>query len=145
MPATARSRRRKRVRKAQINTLSLPDQVALAFRSGSRIAAILGALFGGSVPIAVYVLVHYEVQARPWLWAFVVAGLMFSFLSVYLWARQAFQHSGRLLTHCKSVAFALILEGVTSFSHTQWLSMGCLSILTFVNAVSSAVCVQAIE
>ena len=139
------TRRRRTVRKATLHKLTIPQQVALAFQPQARLAALAGLMVSGFVPVAVYMLVHYEVAAAAWKWYMVGGGLLYSAASVYKWATKAFQGSGRCLTAAKSLGFVALLESVTSFSSTHWLALCGLCILTLINAVSAAVSIQAIE
>ncbi len=131
-----RTRTRSKVRVSRSKTVSAVEQVRLTFRSDRRLSAFMGCLIGGFIPAATFVVVHYEVRSEPWLWAFVVAGLYFSALSVFHWAKQAFT-----LTQ-KAVGFVVLLEGVVSFSRTPWLAATGLVVLVGINGISTAVAFQ---
>jgi hypothetical protein len=114
------------------------DQVRLALKARNRLAASLGAVLGGFVPIASYTLAHGEIDASHPLYAqlpawLVVGALLFSARSVYAWGRQAFGEA------VKALGFVVLLEGVLVASQTPWLSCAALAILVAVNAVATAV------
>ena len=94
---------------------------------------------GGFVPIAVYALVHDEVEAHPWLWTMAVGGLAFSAISVFGWAKSAFH------IRLKALGFVILLEGVVTFASERWLSLAGLVVLVTINSVSAAVALQARE
>ena len=114
------------------------SQVRAAVQPKNRLATALGALLGGGVPVATYVLSHHEVtQADPlyaqlpaWL---VLGGLLFSALTVYQWGRMAFGSGA------KALGFAVLLEGVLTCSATPWLSAGALAYLVIINATATGV------
>lgn len=117
-------------------TLGVVAQVILACRSENRLAALLGALLGGFVPVASFVLAHYEIDpARP-LWSqlpplLVVGGLCYSATSVYQWAQLAFG-SG-----FKALGFCILLEGVMTTSGTPWLALAALGYLVAINSIAT--------
>lgn len=114
------------------------SQVRAAMQPRNRLATALGALLGGGVPVATYVLSHQEVsQAAPlyaqlpaWL---VLGGLLFSALTVTQWGRMAFGSGW------KALGFTVLLEGVLTCSSTQWLSVGALVYLICINATATGV------
>lgn len=116
---------------------NLTDQLLYAFRRGNRLFAIGGLLVGGFIPLGSYTLIHQEVAARPYLWALVAGGLLYSSTSVFLWADSYF-HS-----KLKAVGFVVLLEGILTLSSVEWLSIAGLAILMSLNAVTAAMPPQA--
>jgi hypothetical protein len=138
-PTTKRVRPSRRITATKITKMSVVQQVQHAFAPGKRLAALIGVVLGGFVPMAVFHLVHAEVATYPQLWLLVAGGLLYSSLSVYKWAKQAFR------MQVKAIGFVLLLEGTVTFSHTPWLSFAGLAILIGINAISAAVALQVVE
>lgn len=114
------------------------DQVRSALRPRARLATLLGAMLGGFVPVASYVVAHREIDASALLavhsligFALVAGGLLFSAKKVYGWGRLAFQAGG------EAVGFTLLMEGVMVFCNTTWLSVAALVYLVGINAIST--------
>jgi hypothetical protein len=110
-------------------------QVRQAFLPQNRLAASLGALLGGLVPLASYTIAHNEYDAtKPWYqiasWI-VAACLLYSSTSVYQWGKLAFK-SG-----VKSLGFVVLMEGILIASRTEWLAIACLVYLVAINAVAT--------
>lgn len=142
-PLTAEAveqRRRIEARKKAQQLLALTtnpvDQAREVFRKGGRLSALVGLILGGFVPLASYTLVHLEVATRPLLWVLVAGGLIYSAISVYAWARQAFGY------RLKALGFVVLLEGTLTFCSVQWLSLAGLAILMVLNGVTAAVTLQ---
>lgn len=112
------------------------DQVRRAFAANRRLSAILGFILGGFVPVATFTLVHRDVLTHPLLWIMVAGGLLYSAVSVYVWAKQTFE-----LT-VKAAGFVLLTEGAVTFSHTLWLSLAGLLILVTINGICATVALQ---
>jgi len=112
------------------------DQARQVFRHGNRFAALFGFLLGGFVPVASYTLIHYEAAERPLLWILIAGGLIYSAISVYTWAKLAFQYT------LKALGFVVLLEGIMTFGNTQWLSLSGLGILILLNGISAAMTLQ---
>ena len=91
----------------------------------------MASVASGFLPIASFVLAHYESKENPLLWILVVAALSFSAPTLVLWAKK---WCGGMV---KAVGFAVLLEGVMVFSHTQYLSFGGLVILVVINAANA--------
>lgn len=113
------------------------SQVRAAVQPKNRLATALGALLGGGVPVATYVLSHHEITTAPlyaqlsvWL---VLGGLLFSALTVYGWGRMCFGSGA------KALGFVVLLEGVLTCSSTAWLSVGALVYLVAINATATGV------
>lgn len=102
------------------------------------VAALLGALLGGFVPLAAYRTVHYDItmtQPRDLLHplvAVVAACLLFSVRTVWQWGRAAFAE--RMKAACLVVA----IEGMMVCSPTPWLAQLALLYLICINAVATA-------
>jgi hypothetical protein len=115
--------------------LGVVAQVRRAFASGNRLAAAVGLLLGGFVPLAVYVLAHGESGAfsgHERAWALITGGLVYSAKTVFEWARLAFTSA------FKSVGFVVLLEGVMVTSTTHWLALTALGYLIGINGVATA-------
>jgi hypothetical protein len=139
-PAVVEARARRQAQQAaeaEFGSASNPvDQARLAFQQGGRLSALVGLVLGGFVPLASYTLIHQEVAARPQLWALVAGGLVYSAISVYAWACQAFEN------RMKALGFVVLLEGTLTFCSVRWLSLAGLAILMVLNGVSAAVILQ---
>jgi hypothetical protein len=99
------------------------------------LAAWVGCLFGAAVPVATYLVSHYEAsKGMPWLWTIVAGGLFVSAPTVYEWAQAAFQNRP------KSLGFVLLLEGTMILSGIQAIALSCLGLLVVINAVGAAAC-----
>jgi hypothetical protein len=95
---------------------------------------IIGVLFGGFVPIAIYFTTHrasfsWGTQAG----AFATAGLVYSLQTVYQSARQVF---GQVT---KAAGFTVLLEGVMVTTDVRWLGITALVYLVVINALSAGV------
>lgn len=123
--------------KAQIKKreLGVITQVRRAFARGNRLAAVVGLLLGGFVPLAVYVVAHGESGAfagHERAWALVTGGLVYSAKTVFEWARLAFTSA------FKSLGFVVLLEGIMVTSSTHWLALAALGYLIGINSVATA-------
>jgi hypothetical protein len=120
-------------------------QVQAALSPDNRLATLLGAVFGGGgVPIASWQLAHHEIEwaqplaGQPALWL-VLGGLLFSAITVYSWAYEAFETSRKFVSVLKAVGFTLLLEGTLTCAKTAWLSGAGLAYLVFINAMATGV------
>lgn len=112
-------------------------QIRTAFQAQNRLAALVGAVLGGTVPVASFQLAHHEVnravplvgQVPAWL---VLGGLLFSAITVFGWTREAFG------SPVKAAGFCLLIEGALLASQTPWLSFLALGVLVGVNVVATA-------
>jgi len=86
------------------------------------------ALAAGFLPIASFVIAHYESKTDPVLWLLVAAALMFSAPTLATWA------SKWCGNQYKAWGFTGLLEGVMVFSHLPALSFAGLAILVLINA-----------
>ena len=114
----------------------ITDQIRRAAQKQNRLAAIVGAVLGGFVPLATYRLAHYEASRDSALGrvalALVIAGLVYSATTVYGWALIAFTKRP------KAAAFVVLLEGTMTLAQTPWLAAVALGILTVINALATA-------
>jgi hypothetical protein len=118
--------------------LSLTDRFRHAVLPQNRLATCIGSVVGGAVPCAVYWIVHHEVDATTALYLqpklyLVLAGLLFSALSVYGVARDVFE------SWAKSLGFVVLVEGSMSLADSVPLSLSMLAILVVLNAVSASI------
>lgn len=116
--------------------LGVVQQVKLALHPKARLAAFIGFLLGGFVPLASYILAHSEFSAlgldRYRSWSLVAGGLLYSAKTVYDWACLAFTNV------VKSLGFVVLLEGVMVTSHTPWLAAVALGYLIVINGTATA-------
>jgi hypothetical protein len=112
--------------------IGIVDQIAVAFKQCNILPTIMGSVVGGIVPIASYWICHYECKESPAMWFLVAGGLVYSAMTVFSWSKIAFKHP------VKALGFVTLLEGAMTFSSTVWLSVSCLSILVFINAISAS-------
>lgn len=117
-------------------TMPIIRQVNIAVHKSNRLALIVGFVVGGFIPLATYVLAHYELMADAPLWQqfpalLVLGGLSFSAKTVFDWACAAFKHPA------KALGFVLLLEGVMTFAHTPWLSIAALCFLVGINGTAT--------
>lgn len=114
-----------------INRLSVVDAVKKSTHKKNRVSMLCGAVLGGFVPSATYVIGHHDAQAQPMLWLFVAGGLAYSAISVYEFAKQAFKKPA------KALGFVLLIEGAMTFSLTPGLCYAALALLIAINAISA--------
>jgi hypothetical protein len=121
---------------AQFERLSVINQIRRASMPGARLAAFVGFVIGGFVPVASWTLIHFEVATKPQLWLLVAGGLVYSAITVFKWAKAAFG------CPFKAAGFCVLLEGILTFSSIHILSLAALTILIFINAVAAACALQ---
>jgi tetrahydromethanopterin S-methyltransferase subunit E len=107
------------------------------------IAALIGAAFGGALPLTAYRTMHGDLQGaggwQLWVLSVVVAAcLLFSVRTVWQWGRAAFGDT------LKASCFVVALEGIMIASPTPWLALLALLYLICINAVATA-CILAHE
>lgn len=108
------------------------------------VAAFLGALLGGFVPLAAYRTTHGDLvihSARDMLQPLtlvVAACLLFSVRTVWQWGSSAFGE------RIKSVCLVISIEGMMVLSPTSWLASLALLYLIVINAIATA-CILAHE
>lgn len=95
------------------------------------IGQIFASVAAGFLPIASFVMAHYESKQNPYLWILVAAALAFSAPTLAAWAQKWCGHA------VKAWGFTILLEGVMVASHTEWLSFAGLMILIAINAVNA--------
>ena len=111
--------------------LGVLEQVERSWKPGNRLATLMGAMLGGFIPLASYTIAHQEAPNKPVLWVLVACGLAYSALTVFDWARVAFRHP------VKALGFCGLLEGVMTFSNTQWLGITALTMLIVINGIAT--------
>ena len=134
-PPAAKAPRAPRAPKSRAD-LSPVDEIRLAFKPKNRLAATVGAAFGGSIPALTCYTAHTRHADRA-LYAqagtyFAACGVVFSLLTVYQWGTRIFGH------RLKAVAFAVLLEGAMVTSESPWAAGAVLGLLVAVNAVALA-------
>lgn len=117
-------------------TMGVVDQVREALKPKTRLATFLGFLLGGFVPLASFVVAHYEVTMSKPLYSqlgmyLVLGGLIYSAKTVYSWGERAFN------SPVKAVGFVVLLEGVMVGAQTPWLSFAALTYLVCVNGIAT--------
>lgn len=117
--------------------LGVVDQVREALKPKARLATFLGFMLGGFVPLASFIVAHYEVSTAEGYFQMgtllVLGGLVYSAKTVFDWGRLAFT-SG-----FKSLGFCVLMEGVMITSHTAWLSFLALGYLIGINGIATGV------
>jgi multidrug efflux pump subunit AcrB len=106
------------------------QQKAVAAQKKS-VGQFCAALAAGFLPVASYVLAHFESVTNPMLWILVAAALMFSAPTLATWAQK---WTGNAY---KAWGFTVLLEGVMVFSHLPALSYAGLAILVLINATNA--------
>ena len=127
----------RRLTALQTERLSAVEQIKNAFASHQRMSAVLGFMLGGFIPVATYIVVHYEVAVSPALWVLVVGGLLYSAITVFKWSKQAFNMTA------KAYGFVVLLEGVVTFASSHTLALCGLAILVAINGIGATVALQA--
>ena len=89
----------------------------------------LAAVAASFVPVAVFYISHYEVQASPMLWVIAGSGLAYSLHSVVTWAKRWTTYTW------KAISFGVLLEMVMVFSDSQVLALTGLFLLVSVNSL----------
>lgn len=88
---------------------------------------------GGFVPVATYIIGHYEVADRPMMWLAVAGGLAYSAKSVFDFATEAFS------SPVKALGFVILIEVVMTWAETSALSLAALALLVAINAISAGI------
>jgi hypothetical protein len=118
---------------AQLEKMTVVQQIRRAFARGARVSALMGLAIGSLFPVFSFVLIHFEVKDHPLSWIWAGAALIMSFKETFNWFSVA--RSSKVLGFFCAIA----LEGIMSGCHIFALSVVCLLVLVFVNAVGSAV------
>lgn len=121
---------------ATFDKLTVIQQIKRAFLPGARLAAWVGLIIGGIIPVFTFTLAHFDVQAHHWHWVLVLGGLIYSAETVFHWARAAFGHPS------KALGFVVLLEGVLAFCTILSLAFTALMVLVFINAIAAACALQ---
>ena len=95
------------------------------------VALAIGALLGGFVPAATYMVAHNEAKGFNMAMCLVIGGLVYSAKTVFQWGRMAFNDTA------KALGFVLLIEGVMVTSKTGWLALAALAYLVSINAVAT--------
>lgn len=117
-------------------SIAIVDQVREAFKKQNRLATGAGFVLGGFIPVASFILAHFEVRPDAPLYLqvpslLVLAGLVYSAKTVFDWARLAFRHPA------KALGFVVLTEGVMTFAHTPGLYYSALTLLVVINGVAT--------
>ena len=137
--------RREALEKLNVSDMGIVDAVWLATQKDNLYWTLGGAGICGSIPLASFILVHYDKVIAPLSkWSLVIGGLVFSCITVYRWARKVFRSgyntsSANFLDFLKATGFVVITEGVMVTSGVVWLTYMMLTILIIVNAISGGV------
>ncbi len=121
---------------------SVVGQVRAALKPENRLASFLGAILGGFVPTATFVLSHCELTQQWWTdprSAIVAGGLLYSAKTVLRWGQLAFGD------RWKALGFVILTEGVMVLSHTEALALTALAVLAMINATATAVSLSALD
>jgi hypothetical protein len=117
-----------------VDDFGIVKQVKTAFKSGNRLATLIGCLLGGFVPLASYVTAHQNMgstSVKAMCFTMVSGGLVYSAKTVFDWAMLAFNNV------FKSLGLCILIEGVMVTSTVTWLSMIALVYLIFINGIST--------
>jgi len=123
-------------RRPSKKVLGVVEQVRLALKPTNRLATLLGFLLGGFVPLASFVVAHHEVDSARALYTqlssyLVLGGLMYSFPTVYGWAKMA------VGSPLKACGFVILLEGIMVASSNHLLSIAALTYLMVINGIAT--------
>lgn len=116
---------------------SVLAQIEATFQRGNRLAATVGVLLGGFVPISIFILVHYDINAEIALYKqvatyLITGGLFFSAKTVYQWTSVAYR------CRLKALGYVILAEGIMTFTHVFWLACIALGFLVTINGVATA-------
>lgn len=123
-----RNVRKNSSRNKKIVVPGILDQVDIAFRPENRKAAIIGSVFGGVIPVGVYLILKEAVSISligGIMAAIAFGGLIVSAITVWQWAASAFNGS-----KFKATGFVLFLEGTMSTCGNAKLGLESASLLT---------------
>jgi VIT1/CCC1 family predicted Fe2+/Mn2+ transporter len=129
--AIAARARRAAAKQAETAAVQKKEQQKAVAAQKKTVGQFCAALAAGFLPIASYVIAHYESKTEPMLWILVAAALMFSAPTLAAWAQK---WTGNAY---KAWGFTILLEGVMVFSHLQALSYAGLAILVLINATNA--------
>ena len=94
------------------------------------VALVVGILLGGFIPLVTYTVSHHEVRS-PLTWTLILGGLAYSALTVFEWAKMAFNNT------FKALGFVILLEGVMVMSTVEWVRIAALVYLIAINATAT--------
>jgi len=123
--------------KRKVKVPGVIDQIRTATKAENRLASVAGAIMGGFVPIATFLISHNEVALSVHgigMLLLVIGGLVFSAKTVWQWANMAFASDA-----WKATGFVILLEGVMTLSGITGLSIAALVLLTAVNGIATGV------
>lgn len=124
LPKTAAKKASSSARKS----VRMPKLRQAELRTLGQFIAALAASF---LPVASYVLSHYEAKTQPMMWCLVAAALMFSAPTLAEWAKRWCK------SQSKAWGFTILLEGVMVFSTSAWLGYAGLLVLIAINCNSA--------
>lgn len=129
--AVAARAKRAAIKTAASEAVAKKQQQKAVAAQKKSVAQFCAAIAAGFLPVASYVLAHFESQTNPMLWILVAAALMFSAPTLATWAQK---WTGNAY---KAWGFTILLEGVMVFSHITALSYAGLAILVMINATNA--------
>lgn len=111
-------------------TMGVIDQIRIAMKN--PLAAFAGFILGGFVPVATFSISHLDKTLNEYvMWALVIGGLIYSALTVFGWAKSAFDNA------LKAVGFVVLIEGVMTLSGLPMLSYAALGLLVVINGIAT--------
>ena len=111
-------------------TMGVIDQIRIAMKN--PLAAFAGFILGGFVPVATFSISHLDKTLNEYvLWTLVIGGLIYSALTVFGWAKNAFDNG------LKALGFVVLIEGVMTLSGLPMLSYAALALLVIINGIAT--------
>lgn len=115
---------------AEEEPLGVIDQIRTALKN--PLATFAGFVLGGFVPVATFSVSHLDKTLNEYvMWALVLGGLIYSALTVFTWAKNAFGHA------VKAFGFVVLIEGVMTLSGLPELSYAALALLVLINGIAT--------
>jgi hypothetical protein len=131
-PSAVASRNRRANLKKEQKAMEVQEQKAAAVKEQKQtVNQFCAGIAAGFLPVASFVIAHYESATQPMLWILVAAALLFSAPTLASWAQK---WCG---SQYKAWGFTILLEGVMVFSHIQALMFAGLTILVLINATNA--------
>lgn len=130
-------------REVDYKDLGVIDQIRVAFKGKNKLAATVGFMLGGLMPVGTYFVVHKEIDPAVSLFSqiatyMVVGGLLFSAITVYEWCNLAFRMK------LKALGWVLLAESIMTFTkHVPLLAWAALFYLVLINGVATS-CILAL-
>lgn len=110
--------------------LGVIEQIRVALKN--PLAAFAGFVLGGFVPVATFSISHLDKTLNEYvMWALVIGGLIYSALTVFGWAKLAFNNG------LKALGFVVLIEGVMTLSGLPMLSYSALALLVLINGIAT--------